>query len=423
MSSLIIAIAPKDSASAFKIWDEVSAGRWRKHITVIDLTTNKEENDTKIANNATTANATIFAMGHLTSAHLAKFYSNVSRVKKYQMVDQVVRWLDAQNLAYLEHAKRQCRKTPFNCISPQLWLEQFSKVDPNIGRQAGAALLAQLRVFDARDFSEFFRELPEDVHASCFFLGADPHSGDHALINILSAIIDNAKLTDSRTLPKIPASGKLRLFCDGAWSGGETKRRIRCLFTPCTSKQAHLSPTHHLDVRIGVLTNTALKAIDKEISKLVQEKLANIGSIQIQSAPENSLQVRGNKSGQVGLAFHDTDLLDYVSSDRTSLAKLCKKIGLQLNPKKPLGTNALASCIAFSHSLPSAMLPLFITKGAQVKGHDGALFEWLPLMSSKHYSTGLADDPNHHCSACPLVDRSKIAPGHNNPVSMPTSPL
>ncbi|WIX07560.1 phosphoribosyltransferase-like protein [Xanthomonas oryzae] len=413
MSNISIAIALKDSTRAFKLWDDISAGQWRRHITVIDLSSDKDANNALIASKALTANVTILAMSHLTSGHLATSHSNVRRLRRHEMMKEVTRWLDTQNLAYLNHAKRQCDKTPFHCTSPESWLDQFSQVDPNMGRRAGAALLAQLQVFDARDFSGFFRDLPEDVDTSCYFLGADPHSGDHALISILSAVIDNTKLNDSRALPKMSASGKLRLFCDGAWSGGETKRRIRCLFTPCTGKKVHLSPTHRLDVRLGFITSTAQKAIEKEVTNLVQEKLASVGSIQIQSARENLLQLRGDKSGQVGLAFHDTTLLDYVDSDRKSLAALCKKIGLQLHPKKPLGTNEIASCIAFAHSLPSAMLPLFITKNSNVKAHDGTSFEWKPLLSSQHHSTGLPDDPSHHCEACPLVDRSKTPSNHN----------
>ncbi len=404
MNDLYVAMPEKGSADAIKKWDELSAGAWRDHIKIRFLTDDKIANDAMVTSLSRSVDSLVFASQHLTSAAVTSQRPNIQRFKKHHLLEAVEKWLDEHNLGWRTRTKRYCKLTPFASISAEEWIEQFAKVKPEFGRRAGAALLAQFRVIGPSEFSTYFSNLTE-ADQSTFFLGADPHSGDHALIPILSAAIDNGKLSDSRKLPVLKKDAKVRLFCDGSWSGGETRRRIRCMFTACDKKNNALVATQHLDVHIGFLTDIAEKRIDQELEELANETVLQKGYVRVTYPEGNRLSVTGSRSGQKGLAFNNVTLLKYVASDPNALRKLCLEIGKEVLPTKPLGTNDIASCLAFYHSLPAAMLPLFTVDGVEVTDANGAKFTWKALLRSKHLTTGQDDNPNHHCEKCALADR------------------
>ncbi|SDR72029.1 hypothetical protein SAMN04490210_0180 [Pseudomonas sp. bs2935] len=394
----------KGLAQVLKKWDELTAGAWRDHVDLHNLSDDKAANDGLVSSLASETGDLVYVSQHLTSVAIATQRWNIKRLKKYKLEEAVEQWLDGKDLNWRTRTKRHCSKTPFNVLSAEAWVSQFARVNPDYGRRAGAALLAQFQVSGPAEFASYFSDLPE-VDQSTYFLGADPHSGDTALIGVLSANIDNDLLHDSRCLPSMRKDAKVRLFCDGSWSGGETKRRIHCMFKACDKKQKSLANTQRLEVRVGFITDIAERLITQELQTLIDGGMVRQGLVRITYPEGHRLTLTGSSSGLKGLAFHDMTLLRYVDEDPTALRRLCKQIGEQVLPKKPLGTNDIASCIAFSHSLPAAMLPLFTIDGVEVVGADGEKFNWKALLRSAHVATGRADDPSHHCQDCPLADR------------------
>lgn len=409
MARLCVAMPEKGSEKILNGWTELSAGTWRNHIDIHHLTDDKVVNDALVSSLATLPNSVVYTLQHLTSAIVAGRHRNIQRFQKYQLREAVEQWLDEHDLNWRTRTKRHCDKTPYKRISADEWASQFAKVNPTFGRRAGAALLSQFQVIGSAEFAAYFSNLPE-VEQNTFFIGADPHSGDHALIGILSANIDNGKLHDSRNLPTMKKNAKVRLFCDGSWSGGETQRRIRCMFTTCNKKDNALVVTQSLDIRVGFITDIADTTINRELQVLADAGVVQKGHVRVTYPEGNRLNLIGANSGQKGLAFHDMARLHYVDTDPKALRKLCLQIGRQVRPEQPLGTNEIASCIAFAHSLPAAMLPLFTVDGVVVTGSDGQKFLWKALLRSEHVATGQNDDPEHHCKTCPLADRTPKVP-------------
>ena len=403
MLRLIVAMPEDGLRGARSKWDELSAGAWSDHIEICTLGSDKAANDNLVISLAGSPNALIYVSQHLTSASVAQF--NIKRFRKHELIKQIEDWLDGKNLNWRTRSRRECAKTPYQSIPPDEWVSQFAKVDPILGRRAGAALLAQFRIANAADLASYFDDLPA-VDQNAFFLGADPHSGDMSMVNVLSANIDNNVLHDSRRLPVMKKQHQVRLFGDGSWSGGETLRRVHCLYKACDKKSNALHSSQRLDVRLGFMTDAAEKRIARDLEKLVHKKVVAEGAVRVTCPDGNRFSLLGAKSGQKGLAFQNLALLRYVDTDEKALRKLCKGIGDQIQPDKPLGTNEIASCIGFWYSLPAAMLPLFIIDGGDVMGADGVVFKWRALLRSKHTTTGIMDDPSHHCASCPLADRS-----------------
>ena len=117
----------------------------------------------------------------------------------------------------------------------------------------------------------------------------------------------------------------------------------------------------------------------------------------------NRLTLTGSSINSRGLAFQSTFLRNFVDgSNENAMLELCQKIGLQLTQDRPLGTQNIASTIAFGHSLPRAMLPLYIVEDKEVESADGTRFIWKALIKSKHLTNPAADDKNVYCGYCPL---------------------
>jgi hypothetical protein len=408
MPRLHVAMPQVGSAEAFRKWDEISAGAWTDYVTISFLSSGKTDriaNDGIVGDLARPSNATVYASQHLTSLSIAQARKNIQRYTKYKLLEAVEKWLDENNLDWRSRTKRYCESTPFTCITANEWVDQFAKVDPILGRRAGAALLAQFQVIGNAELGRYFSNLP-DVDQSTYFFGADPQSGDFGLVNIIAAKMTNGSLVESSKLPKLKKDARVRIYCDGSWSGGETERRIRCLFTKCDKKSNALIKSQRLFVHVGFITDIAEKRIMRGLEPLIQRGVIQQGFVRITWPEGNHKLLSGVNSGQKGLAFHDMTLLKYVDDNPMALQELCRKIGDQLSPEKPLGTNEIASCIAFSHSLPAAMLPTFIVSGREVTGANGVKFTWKPLMESMHVLTGQDDDPDYHCTQCPLADRS-----------------
>ena len=409
MQSLRIAIEPARSAELHDRWDELTASAWRQHVTVHHLqgVAQKFANDAQVANLAIDPNALVLAASHVTTKHAVGDRINVRRLPARRLETEVERWLQSQNLVWRARAKTECEKTGFSYVSADDWVEQFRKIDPNCGHRAGAAILAQFKIIGEQEMGGLFRGLsPVDTHI--WFAGADDQSGDFALVSLLAGGVTNHDIYEAAELEKQKNGTRARLYCDGSWSGGETLRRVRCLFTDCENKKTALNSTQILYVHVGYLTDKAHQAIQAELSELAAESLTQKGHVKVTAA--NLLPVESAQTGQRGLAFHNFGLLAYVDSKNPkTLKNLCTSIGKQLLPDHPLGTSDIASCIGFKHSLPSAMLPVFTMGGQRVKAADGTDFVWKALLRSEHFIAGKPDNAQYHCDACPLGDRSRVA--------------
>lgn len=408
MSKLLVAVSSARKKSIEEICDERTAGLWVGCIVIHVLNDEKGKKDSndqfvgKLADNG----EVVFVDDKLTSAKNTKLYGNIQRYNRWEMEKKIKEWLIKQNLDWYSEVESYRKSSPYSSINPSEWREQFLLVDPVYGSRAGAAILAQFRLVTASEFSEWFSSVP-DIDFHTYFVGADRHSGDYRLINILANRHDGSHLFEVKELPAtIKCKEKICLYSDAGWSGGESKRRLKCLYTKCTNKPNSLRKTNYTTLRFAFLTDYAEKKLREHIKELVQSKIiCNEDRVKISYPPENLLKIKGEHEIQKGLAFQNKVLLDYVdSTDSGKLRQLCSVIGKQIAPAQPLGTNEIGSTIAFAHSLPKAMLPVLIM-GGEVKAHDGRLFHWKPLLKSKHITNPAPEKSGYHCEGCPLADR------------------
>lgn len=412
---LLVAVSSTERARLECIVAEMTAGAWAKHIVFVDLIDDDEQN---IANNGTVGHLAqnqgerVLAAAHLTSKSIGRTYSNVKRLKKWGLREEVAQWMEKNHLTWRGRVEAYRKAGPFRSISPDEWCQQFHRVNPNLGLRVGAAVLAQFKMLGPAEFADWFDGLPK-VDASYFFVGSDPHSGDHGIINSLSARISGGSLHDAKNLQKLTRQQQVRLFSDAGWSGGESKRRLECLYTACSSKANALCATSYVNLRFGYLTDSAETVLKKHLSDLVERRLVCDSNRVTFSCPtDNFLKVKGSTNLQKGLAFQDQSYLDYVDkNDPFAMRDLCSLIGKQIAPDQPLGTSEIASTIAFQHSLPKAMLPVLIIGEGVVTASDGSTFVWKPLLHSKHLTAPAPDVAGYHCAECPLEDRRESPRG------------
>lgn len=404
MVRLIIAVGNPLADAIEEKLQERTAGLWplQVHTHRLDAT-DKQQNTGDIDSLARKhPTSLILASQDLCSKDLDNSFPNVRRLKKDNLVAYLDQWLADSGLSWRANAEACRREGSFSWLPVSDWCQQFARVDPDKGRRVAAAILAQLRVATVGEMAEWFDGLSEVDH-SLYFIGADPHSGDHSLVNVLSSRIEGSKLTDALKAPLLPEGAKVRLFADAAWSGGEAERRIECLYTACDKKVGALGPRNELSVRFAYLTDVADEAIAEKVEELATAGKCSYRKVKV-SCPDGHRLVVNPTGKSRGLAFQRSEILEFVdSADPHAMRTLCKKIGEQIAKRRPLGTDDIASTIAFEHSLPRAMLPVLIFGGPKVKAHDGTEFVWKPLMQSKHVDKPAKMDPSVHCEACPLV--------------------
>jgi uncharacterized protein (DUF4415 family) len=384
--------------------DDQTVGRWRAAMVVHRLVADdKERNNDEVKSLARQhPTAQICVMANLASSWLENQFENVRRLSRDRINKEVVDWLRQSGLGWKENAEACSKKGSFTWTEISKWREQFKKIDPDKGLRVAAAILAQLKVVTINDMAEWFDGL-EEVDYSLYYIGADPHSGDHTLVNILAHRIDGKKLGDVLAMPALSAQAKVRYFGDASWSGGEAERRIECMYTPCDKKPCALGPEQKLFVRFAYLTDVAEEALRGSISALEKKGRCSTQSVTI-SAPQGNLLKVDPTGNMMGLAFQDTSILQFVDpANPGTMRAICESIGKQINKNRPLGTDQIASTIAFEHSLPRAMLPLLIFGASKVKGHDGSFFAWKPLLTSQHVLSPAKPDKSLHCLTCPLV--------------------
>ena len=309
----------------------------------------------------------------------------------------MVDWLDENKLSWKSGFRTLTDLSGFKLGDEERWRGQFAKVDPVVGPRVAKALMAQLRVVRMNELIDYLTDGPPFDY-NIYFTGDDPHSGDLALVAPLASRIDGHTLWESQRIPDtVPDGAKLRLFSDGSWSGGETEKRIKCLTEKCAKKSTYVRPTQSLQVSVGFATSKAMSRVTRRGERLKNKGL--IADLEIRCP-----NVLETKAGQgLGLAFAEDDVNHFVNPDNPrAYYDFCKKLGEMVYPSRPLGTEGIASTVAFEHSLPKAMLPFFIFGGAPVTAADGTTFNWVPLLHSKHVQKPAKNNPEHHCAECPL---------------------
>ncbi len=409
MVRLILAVGKSLADAIEEKLHERTAGLWPSQVHLHRLNATDKQHNTgdidSLARKHTTA--VILASQDLCSKDLDSSFPNVRRLKKDNLVAFLDQWLAESGLSWRANAEACRSKGSFRWLPVSDWCQQFARVDPEKGRKVAAAILAQLRVATVGEMAAWFDGLSEVDH-NLYFIGADPHSGDHSLVNVLSSRIDGSKLSDALKAPVLPEAAKVRLFADAAWSGGESERRIECLYTACAKKVGSLGPKNELSIRFAYLTDFADDAIAEKVEELVNAGKCTYRRVKVTCPEGHRLEV--NPTGKsLGLAFQRKEILEFVDpADLQAMRALCKQIGEQIAKNRPLGTDAIASTIAFEHSLPRAMLPVLIFGGPKVKAHDGTEFVWKPLVQSMHVDKPGKMDKSVHCEECPLT--AKKAP-------------
>lgn len=409
--------------------DERTAGVWRSHIGFIDLTSgdkHKDANNAEIETVASAVHVTIYAPRACSSASLQKAFPNVHRFASAELDRQLVKWLESTRLSWRANYEA-CRKLGgYRWMDHKDWCEQFERVDKARGKRVAAGLLAQLRVATVSELGAWF-DMPGEVDHNVYFLGSDPHSGDHGLVNTLSARITGNKLSEATKLPELTSASKVRVYNDGGWSGGESCLRLECLYTPCTKKSNALPKDAKVSIRFAYLTEAGEHRIRTTVADLRSKGVLS-GEVEFSYPPQNHLVV-GNGDAK-GLAFQNEHILRFVDpADLGAMKNICKKIGKQLDRNRALGTAGVASTIAFEHSLPKAMLPVFIFDDRKVKDEAGSDFTWCPLVNSKHVNAAVDDDKyDFYCDSCPflrdkkeklLVDVQAVPPEALAPLGIP----
>lgn len=404
MSKLVLAVAATQRHSAEESLNEATAGLWRNCVEVVELSANRAENDHEVRYLAEDPEVTVLAAAHLTSEWIEE--PRVERLQKTGLMKRAMEWLGVRRLTWGAALKALTDLPGFKVPDEGSWRNQFKKVDPMIGPRVAKALLMQLRVVRSGELADMLLEGPP-LHCNVWFQGSDPHSGDTAMVTPLAARIDG-ELVESQKMDTPPNGERVRLFADGAWSGGETEKRIKCLTAQCAKKKGSLGPSHTLVVSVGIMTARAASRFERR-----GRKLANQGKLRRLEISCDRARVLDPDAGPVmGLAFANEDINRYVDpKNAKAFYGFCLKVGECIQQGRPLGTDGIASTIAFEHSLPKAMLPLFMFGGGgvQVPAADGSMFDWKPLMVSKHIQKPAKDDASHHCEACPLSPKAKIA--------------
>lgn len=406
MTKLVLAVAPESRGQIEALLHELTAGRWARWVDFFPLKPGKkQENSSELHAFAADTDAQILAASSVTSEWVSRLNPHVERLQAGALLAAVVKTLEDDGKTWKSTLTALKSLSGAQLLDAAEWRGQFTKIDPVLGPRVAKALLAQLRIVRLSELADMLVAGGEYEYNVCFY-GNDPHSGDTALVSPLASRIQGPKLFEAAKLPLLPNGAHVRLFSDGGWSGGETSKRIKCLATPCQHKLGHVGATNVLHVSLGFVTTTARGRIDALGKELVQG--GNLAGLQF-----NCMNVLDPKAGAgLGVAFAEDDVNKFVDPrNPKAYYDFCMKIGRAIDAKRPLGTAGIASPVLFEHSLPKALLPLFMFAGAQMEAADGTTFAWKALLRSQHVQNPAQNNPEHHCAGCPLQPPAKAHRG------------
>ena len=403
---LVIAIPISQRSEYEGVLEERTAGTWREFVYIQDLgleSADKTANDNWVSHWASDAVVDlVLAANDLTSRRL-QCYPKVVRCTRAQQRVKVNDWVERRGLSWRRNLEEAKRITPYAWCDATEWIEQFARVAGDTGRRLAKALLQQLKIVRPEELAEWFRCEPH-CDWNAYFIGSDPHSGDHGMVTTLSAILPGQNLSEAQQIPELRNGEALRIFMDAAWSGGESARRLKCIYTPCGRKKATPSNGTTVWLRFAYLTDIAERKLSKVVEDLVSSGLV-VQRPDVSCPVVNRLKVGTLPESTSGLAFQHAALRRYVDPvDDSTMRKICLQIGRQLAKQRPLGTQNIASTIGFAHSLPKAMLPVFIVGDGEVQSADGGTFVWRALVRSMHMSNPGVEDKSVYCADCALND-------------------
>lgn len=408
MKQLIVAATPDRIAKLEEDLPYSTADRWKQYVQLIRLSdTNRAANNAALRDvSATHPNAQCFADKNVTSRALED--CGITRMTKAELSNRTNAWLDENRISWRGNVAECKKHGSYRWMDIDEWRHQFKLVDPDLGPSVAVAILAQLRIVGMQELGEFLTGGLEEVSHSAYFMGADPHSGDHGVAMMLSHSINNKKLSEAFKLPRLTPDSTIRVFNDGSWSGGESSQRLKCLYKSCDRKACHIEPSQSLKMHFAFMTDIAERALQSSIDQIGADFNVSKDSITISCPTENRLRLLDNLEDPMGLAFRDPDISRYVTP--AAMKALCKRIGKKIAGRRPLGTQNIASTIGFWHSLPKAMLPVLIMGGGPIRDGKGNEFSWRPLISSQHVLRPEQDDPDYHCKDCPLAPKEMGTP-------------
>lgn len=404
MKQLLVAATADQIPELERRLSDATAGRWRQYVRILPLSDNKSANDLALRNvPATHPDGECFADKNVTSRFLED--SGIDRMARPALINKTIDWLDRHRISWRGNVEECRRHGSYKWMDVEQWRQQFARVDPDTGPRVASAILAQLQIVGMQQLGGFLTDELEEASFSTFFMGADPQSGDHGVASMLNQLINNQKLAEAFKLPVLEPASRIRMFNDGGWSGGESIRRISCMYRKCDRKACHIDPSHSLEMRFAFITDIAEEELASSISQIEVDFNVTKGSITISYPSGNRLNVKDGAGVATGLAFRDPQISNYVSS--AEMQQLCSRIGKKIIKRRPLGTHKIASTIGFWHSLPKAMLPVLILGGGPVQDCKGDRFSWHPLIVSQHVLNPQEDVPGYHCNACPLAPRDR----------------
>ena len=384
--------------------DERTAGAWRDLVSLIGLypdKQDKEANDGWVEHYASQCEVEfVYAAHDLTSTRLSHL-PKVLRLTRGELVEKTNQWLRSHRLGWRTNVEVARGVGTYRWCDIKSWVDQFTRMDPIRGRRVAAGLLLQLRIVKLNDLAKCF-DLSDSADHNSYFVGSDPHSGDFGLVNILAALLPGSKLTDAQQMPPMNPTASIRVFSDAGWSGGESIRRLQCIYRRCHNKTFYIGAGNRLTLRFAFITDIAEQRLADEVRQLRSSGATNV-DVQISYPVQNRLIVKGEHGEDGGLAFQNQYVKRHVDpSDEGAMRETCSAIGSKLSVWRPLGTRDVASTIGFEHSLPRAMLPVFIVEDKEVRDHPGKQFVWQALIRSKHLTAPAADKKEHYREDCPL---------------------
>ena len=410
MTQLIVAATAGQIPELERQLSDATAGRWRQHVQILLLSDNKSANNIALQDvPATHPHAECFADKNVTSQFLED--SGIFRMARPELINKTIDWLDRHHISWRGNVEVCRQHGSYKWMDVEKWRQQFARVDPDVGPRVASAILAQLQIIGMQQLGEFLTGELEEASFSTYFKGADPHIGDFGVVSMLQQLINNRKLAEAFQLPILEPASRIRMFNDGGWSGGESMRRITCMYMKCDRKTCHIDPSHSLEMRFAFITDIAKQELASSISQIEVDFKVSKGAITISHPPENLLNVKDSAGVASGLAFRDPHISNYVSP--AEMQELCNRIGKKIAKRRPLGTHNIASTIGFWHSLPKAMLPVLILGGGPVLDFNGNRFSWHPLIVSQHVLNPQPDIPGYHCNECPLAPRDQAAVAAN----------
>lgn len=317
--------------------------------------------------------------------------------------------LKTLGLHWLIHANKEWEKSAIKSISPEAWVEQFSRLGE---KTVAKRLLKSLKVIEDSALRNSFYNRKEEMlglrvgHG--FFFDDEKGSSSIVVQQVLEHMypgkVYKLKIEDAATWASLDID-RLYVYEDGLWSGVELVRRLEAI----VESQSFENSNIHFYFKFSATSDIGLAAARFYTRKIKSSRFHFIpGEIENhfeffrRDADISTFVV--SSEGKVQREFLDGLVEPYAfkNSDiwadgRDRAISLCEQVGDQLvvpflarkNAKSPaevsieerkrlrLGAMNFASTVVFSSSIPKPVLPLMWLQG-RVAINDRQV-DWRPL--------------------------------------------